>query len=1268
MNLEQGTRMMHGKFSVDELLDKWEIAWERGSEIPVDHLCKNCPELIPELALAINQLKQTDWIFNNTTLNTSNDNLDEFSWSTSGCLAQHTIESITQEILKSGVCQADQIPKDSSSVSELLETLLENATLTAFQLREIVEGRGRQLDTGSYLLLSRIGSGGMGVVYKAKHKKMQRIVALKKLPERMLTSSTAIQRFQREIVATAKLDHPNIVVAHDAGEATDGQHFLTMQFVEGRTLAELVNLFGPLIPEHAVSYLRQAASGLAYAHDKGVIHRDIKPSNLILSDDGVLKILDMGLARFAAADSADETALTVDGAVMGTVDFMAPEQAEAPEAADSRSDLYSLGATFYFLLTGEPLFAEATTVGRLIAHREKMPPHLDDDNLDSILQRLIAKNPDDRFNNAQELLVALDKLQNPASESDGRSVEAVTEFGSTEAGNASLATNETRESVAQLSTPQSSSSTRWLIGLSCGVLLSGILGWACFGILFKVETPDGTVVLKTGENTPSLTVNVLEDRSLELVDPADGRKIIVTIDKDSQKLSVKKEGFQLLTRSFSLEDAAGRTLTLEFETVKSSNTKSVLTDQDFNPDWIKRFGIVKKRWKPGAPVVGSSLVSAPSRIPGVESWTIETAQCMDKIRDCEFSPDSRFLAVSSADARMRIFQLEDKAWKLHRVFTDGMEHISLSWSPDSRFICTLSRSILGVNVLRIWDTESGESFEISSSDYNPRTPEHWIDWSPSGRYIALSGGTNTEQGILIVDLASNELKGCIPLANNAYLEGFAWSPDSAYVATSTRDNKLRIWDVEQEEMLRTMEIERPGPVAWSPNSSTLAFIANGVFTLDIAEAESRILKQAVGINVHWANEQELVVGGWLGSELWDLKDQRPIEVYPQGGGEGFDTYSIDLSADKQWFVCGGAHGGIQITDRETKEIQIISHISLPKRLDWSGDGKVVTFGERWSWNVTQQVPKSMDHRKEAKLQSGGRTSWIKSDIYASSFNGAELLRFKELETNIELPAIRPKHGALVCFSVSNAKDRVAIVINHTGEIEIWNIENRELERTIDAGVVGDVSEPCWSWDDEYLAISVGGGRDYVWELDSGEEILQDEFKKQHRGSIAWSPNSNELLISRYTQPFRIWNVETREIVKEFESYGAVWDWIAPEEVVGHSATNKRILAINPKTGETRMDQAAPHYGAGYHEKAFSPDGSQLIASDLRNLHFHDWPSGKRFLVLVDVGNDFIAITPSGELLTETEEPDDFVYLVQEVDRQQTFSHADFRNLVRSRQD
>jgi serine/threonine protein kinase len=326
--------------------------------------------------------------------------------------APTTIDSFLDLGIKSGLLEREAIQACQSNWSrtgvephspqEFADALIGAGMLTHFQAEKLMAGRWRGfLIAQKYRLLERLGAGGMGAVYLCEHVRMGRRVALKILPVQQAEDPASLERFYREARAAARLDHPNIVRAHDV-DHEDKLHFLVLEFVDGCNLHDFIRKNGTLSAERAAHYIRQAALGLQHAHEAGLVHRDIKPGNLLIDRQGVVKILDMGLARFFHEDSAAFVNEYEVGYIIGTGDYIAPEQI-VDSRVDIRADIYSLGGTLYYLLTGKSPFQEGTNAQKIIWHQVRHPKSLRTlrpdvpEGLVQVFEKVMAKEPERRY-------------------------------------------------------------------------------------------------------------------------------------------------------------------------------------------------------------------------------------------------------------------------------------------------------------------------------------------------------------------------------------------------------------------------------------------------------------------------------------------------------------------------------------------------------------------------------------------------------------------------------------------------------------------------------------------------------------------------------------------------------------------------------------------------------------------------------------------------------------------------------------------------------
>jgi serine/threonine-protein kinase len=350
-----------------------------------------------------------------------------------------SVAALLAELARHPLLKPDQLAELSRfaktagpQAKQFCQELLRRGWLTTFQINQLVKGEAAELVLGPYLLLDRLGAGGMGQVYKARHLRLDRIEAVKVIRPDLLASPGVLQRFQREARAAAQLSHVNIVAVRHADEV-GGRHFLVMEYVEGTDLGQLVGKDGPLPVGLACDLIRQAALGLQHAHERGLVHRDIKPSNLLLVAEGsVVKVADLGLALWRPDGESHGSAsqISLEGTALGTLDFMAPEQGLDAHTVDIRADIYSLGCTLHYLLTGGVIFPGGSALQKLLRHQQSEPEPIErlrtdlPGELPPVLRRMLVKDPAGRFQTPAEVARALAPLSaqqpSPATRSPRR--------------------------------------------------------------------------------------------------------------------------------------------------------------------------------------------------------------------------------------------------------------------------------------------------------------------------------------------------------------------------------------------------------------------------------------------------------------------------------------------------------------------------------------------------------------------------------------------------------------------------------------------------------------------------------------------------------------------------------------------------------------------------------------------------------------------------------------------------------------------------------
>ncbi len=686
-----------------------------------------------------------------------------------------------------------------------------------------------------YRLLELLGSGGMGAVYKAEHRLMRRTVALKVINPELVSSASAIQRFHREVQAAALLHHPNIVTAHDADQAGD-VHFLVMEYVQGIDLAKVLSQQGPLQVAQACNYVRQAALGLQHAMTHGMVHRDIKPQNLMVTPRGQVKILDFGLASLASdtiaagGDGAVETppagaGLTHAGSLMGTPDYLAPEQARDAHSADIRADIYSLGCTLYFLLTGQVPFPDGSAMDKVLAHAERQPapvrelrPNMPVE-LVEILDKMLAKDPAQRY-------------QNPALVADALSTFADEAFLS-QWWKGEEAEREARE-AAQRRRRRKRIVT--LAALAALVLLGGIIIIATDNGRLEIEclVSDAQVVISKGGQE----IEVIDLKSGTTVKRLPTGDYQVKLKDETTNVTLDKEGFTMTRWGKVLvrvtEETVGEIRRFQagigelLSVAWGPDGTLALAGGPWAPDqviklWNPTTGkestlrshanrITCVVWKPDGTQLASSGWDHTVKI-----WDVAKKEEIKTLRGhtklvCKiaWSPDGRWLASSSYDGKIKIW---DAATWEEKLFSQPCSGEGLAWSPDSQRLAFSAEK----DALHVWNVPKNQVVGELDGHKGYVT---CVAFSPDGNRLASTGH---DQTVKVWDATNGKLLTTLR-GHTRHVQWVAWSPDSRRLATASADNTVRVWSpaTEEEELLLQGHKADVRCVVWSANGRQLA--------------------------------------------------------------------------------------------------------------------------------------------------------------------------------------------------------------------------------------------------------------------------------------------------------------------------------------------------------------------------------------------------------------------------------------------------------------
>lgn len=1069
-------------------------------------------------------------------------------------MAITTTAGLLDTLRKKGLLEAAQVEEigrapvgRGGDPKALAYEIVKRGWLTQYQIKQVWNGKTDGLILGQYVLLEPLGEGGMGQVFKARHRSLGRVVALKVIRNDRLANPAAIQRFQREIRAVSQMSHPNVVLAYDADQVGDRQIFV-MEYAEGSDLGRLIKERGALPVGQACEYARQTALGLQHAFERGLVHRDIKPSNLLVSG-GVVKILDMGLSRLREGPEGGtiEATLTQDGSVVGTPDYMPPEQARDSHGVDVRADIYSLGCTLYHSLTGSVPFPGGSPMEKVFKHQLEEPTPVEKLRTDlpkglaAIVRKMMAKTLEQRYQTPAEVAHALEPFArldgdvNPAAIKAKKRQTRPPAIDTLQRG-----TTTTRKDGA-LEATRPAVRRRWLIaGLAAGVLASlGCVSLLVFG--WMTSPGGGTSLTGPGPSAKGGQPTLPADTLAVIGDPMWRHWGVVT------SLAVTADGRRVASGG---TDNAVRVWDRDSgkETAACWGHQQQVFAVAFSPDQqLLASGSADRSVRLWSSATGAELTALTGHSADVTSVA--------------FAPDGKMLASGGADNKVILW---DVAGRQQRAVLPHAGLVrSVSFAADGKMLATSAVTAQKRNwEVKFWDVDQArELFNVPF----PESLEVVIAFAPTGKLLAIGNQTIAKQGgnVGLYDAGSHQTVATV--RETGPVRAVAFSGDGKVLIAAVNE-VVKVYSAEaklqQRSAVRALTTRAVTCLAFG-GKTIVAGQADGIIAVGdegggLKTADGRYHRSPVNglaVSPDGKSLTSVAAGDMQGVKVWSLPSGEPrITLAGHQGWINGLTFTLNGRAVAAWGVSG-------LTTWNATTGQKLSAIEDP------------------TWNTMGAV-----------LSPDGRTAAI--------LNQLETVKLHDLLTGKEL-AVLSGHTGPVTVAVFSPDNQTLLTGSTDRSIRNWDVATRKLRGAME-GQPGIVTALTFSGDGKVVAGAfaanpqTGPADVKLWDFANGKELAAIGNLPTVMIGLACAPSG---------KPVVFWG---QNFLKVWDGGQETW---APLDGVSGSArsaslshdgkllavaTENRLLIRDLGTRKIALDTPVPGPIGGL---AFSPDDKVLYTAN-----------------------------------------------------------------------